>query len=250
MRALRLRIAYDGAAFVGWQVQPGQRSVQGDLQRAWQAVTGEVTTITASGRTDAGVHALGQVCGLTTASTLSCDAVRRALNANLAEDVRVLHVDAAPLDFDPVRHALRKTYRYLLQTGRVPHLFWRRYAWYVPGSLDVAAMQAAAVHLQGERDFASFQTSGSERLTTVRRVERVAVGEVAVAGVSQIQIEITSNGFLYNMARSMVGTLVLVGRGKAPPAWAADVVAAADRRVAGPTAPAHGLYLVNVEYDF
>ena len=250
MRFLRLRLAYDGGEFVGWQVRPGQRTVQDELQRAWQAVTGEHVSIAASGRTDSGVHALGQVCGVATASSLSCDALRRALNAHLPFDVRILHVDPAPQDFDPVRDALRKTYRYLLQTGRVPHLFWRHYAWYVPGALDVAAMRDAAARLEGEHDFASFQTSGSARLTTVRHVYRLVVREEQVAGYPQIQVEITANGFLYNMVRSIVGTLVLVGRGKAPPAWADQVLAAVDRRAAGPTAPGHGLYLVQVDYDF
>ncbi len=250
LRFLRIKLAYDGRDFVGWQVQPGQRSVQDDLQRAWRAVTGESTAIAASGRTDSGVHALGQVCGVATASTLACDALRRALNAQLAADVRVLNVDPAPAGFDPVRDALRKTYRYVLQSGRVPHLFWRHYAWYVPGALDVEAMRSAAKLLIGEHDFASFQTSGSARRTTVRHVQQLIVRDEQVGGYPQLHVEITANGFLYNMARSLVGTLVWVGRGKRQPAWVAEVLAATDRRRAGPTAPGYGLYLVHVEYDF
>jgi tRNA pseudouridine38-40 synthase len=179
---------------------------------------------------------------------LSCRELHRGLNAVLPLDIKVLEVvDVAP-GFRAINDAIRKTYRYELQTGDVPDLFIRNFAWYVPRRLDVPAMQAAARCLIGRHDFASFQTTGSDRLTTVRTVERLEVSDRWHAPYHYVTLEITADGFLYNMVRAITGTLVKVGQGKESVEWVSRVLAACDRRVAGPTAPPQGLYLWSVEY--
>jgi tRNA pseudouridine38-40 synthase len=257
MRTLKLTLAYDGTDFAGWQFQPGQRTVQQTLHDALSQITGEKISAVASGRTDAGVHALGQVVGFTTNSHLSPDVFLRALNAELPRDLVVLSAVEAPGGFDPIRHAVRKRYRYFLQDGPVADVFSRRYAWHVFRRLDVAAMQRAAESLVGRHDFTSFETGGSERVTTTRTVFELSVtlqptrsaALDCVGDGREIQVEVVADGFLYNMVRNIVGTLVEVGRGAREEVWPAAVLAACDRRAAGPTAPPHGLFLVKVEYE-
>lgn len=250
LRSLRLVVAYDGTAFAGWQIQPRDLTVQQLLQEAWQSVTGESIGIVASGRTDSGVHALGQVCSLASESALSCTALMRALNANLPADIRVLLVDEAPEGFHAIRAAIEKTYRYQIQFGPHPSVLLRRHHWYVRGQLDVPAMREGAAALIGEHDFASFQAVGAERKSTVRTVTKIHLMDRESDGYLQLWIEISANGFLYNMVRNIVGSLVLVGRHRKPPTWIAGVLAARDRRAAGPTAPARGLILLQVRYSF
>lgn len=248
MRTIKLIVAYDGTAYAGWQVQAGDRTVQEALEAALAKVTGEPIRVTASGRTDAGVHALGQVVGFRTASRLPPEVLRRALNAELPRDVAVLEAGEAAEGFHATRHARRKRYRYLIDNGPVRDVFCRRYCWHFPAPLDAAAMHRAAQCLVGRHDFSSFQTSGSPRKTSVRTIYEIAVrrGEGPTSG--RITIEVEADGFLYNMVRTIVGSLVGIGRGARPEAWLAQVLAAADRRVAGPTAPPQGLFLVEVEY--
>ncbi len=246
-RWLKLTVAYDGTNYAGWQFQPSEPTVQATLAEAWCSITGEQPTLTASGRTDAGVHALGQVVGLVTNSELPAERLLQGLNAKLPDDVMVRAVETAPDGFHATHDALKKLYRYQIHNSRVRPLFDRRYRWHVPHELDVASMQAAAVHLVGRHDFACFETTGSERSSTVRTLTKVEVGQGGAAG-EQIDIEVEGDGFLYNMVRGIVGTLVEVGRGAREPNWVAEVLAARDRRVAGPNAPAHGLVLVWVEY--
>jgi tRNA pseudouridine38-40 synthase len=258
MRFLKVTLAYDGTDFFGWQVQDQQRSVQQVLETAIQKVTGESLRVTAAGRTDAGVHALGQVAGFSTAAEIAPDAFCRALNANLPDDVLVLSVAEAPQGFHATRDAIRKRYRYMIQDDKPADLFNRRYAWQLRHRLDEQLMADAALALVGRHDFASFQGAGSPRKGTVRNVSELSVrrgsalsipGPVSGQGSDVIVIEIEADGFLYNMVRNIVGTLEAVGAKKQPPAWTADVLAATDRRVAGATAPPHGLFLVSVEYD-
>ena len=216
---------------------------------------GQATRTLASGRTDAGVHALGQVVGLRTESTLGLEVLRRALNANLPDDVAVLEAAEAPEGFHPIRDARWKRYRYVIHNGPIRDVFSRRYAWHLPAPLDAEAMQAAAACLLGTHDFASFQTAGAPRQSTVRTVSQAIVrcerddgaGQGGPAG-QRIAFEIQADGFLYNMVRTIVGTLVEVGRGARRPAWVAEVLQAVDRRRAGPTAPPEGLFLLCVEY--
>jgi tRNA pseudouridine38-40 synthase len=256
MRTLKLTLAYDGTDFAGWQFQPGQRTIQQTLQEAVERITSERTSVVASGRTDAGVHALGQVAAFETNSSLPAEVIQRALNAELPNDMVVLAAAEAPAGFDPIRHAHRKSYRYIVQDGPVADVFSRRYAWHVYRRLDADAMHRAAQALVGRLDFSSFETSGSERVSTIRTVHKLTVarqpqsraGE-SDSALGEIRFEITSDGFLYNMMRNIVGTLVEVGRGHREESWLAAVLAAQDRRAAGQTAPPQGLFLVSVEYE-
>lgn len=250
MRYLRLKVAYDGAAYAGWQIQPSDPTVQQLLQNAWREVTGESIAIVASGRTDSGVHALGQVCSAATESELPGDILLKALNANLPPDIRVLKIDDAPLGFHAIRDATGKTYRYQIQFGQLANVFLRNHYWHIRKGLDVGRMREAAGELVGEHDFAAFQAVGAERVSSVRIVHRIELIERQVDGFDELFIVISANGFLYNMVRIIAGSLVLVGRHKQPVGWLTTVLESRDRRTAGPTAPAHGLVLVQVDYAF
>jgi tRNA pseudouridine38-40 synthase len=249
-RSLRLKIAYDGTAYGGWQRQLNCVSIQGLLETAFRRITGERISITASGRTDAGVHALGQVASCATNSQLAPDALRRALNAYLPDDICVLEVREAPANFHAIREAIQKRYRYEIRTGQNRDVFARHYAWQIWHELDVERMCEAIPDLIGRHDFRSFQTSGSQRKTTVRTVLDLTLHAERTEFGQQITLEIEADGFLYNMVRNIVGTLVEVGRGKQPVAWVSEVLAARDRRRAGPTAPARGLTLLHVTYPW
>ena len=262
MRTIKLVLAYDGSAYAGWQFQPGQPTLQAALERTLEKITGETIRVVASGRTDAGVHALGQVVSFHTASRLPADVLARALNAELPRDMAALSASDAPPGFNARQGACRKRYRYVLHDGPLSNVFERGYAWHCHSRLDVPAMQRAARPLLGRHDFASFETSGSPRETTVRTVFALDVsrdvspddagggekGSEISDGGDRVRVEIEADGFLYNMVRSIVGTLVEVGRGAKPETFAGEAMAAADRRRAGPKAPAHGLFLLRVEY--
>lgn len=249
MRFLKLTLAYDGTAFAGWQVQPNERTVQETLEQGIQKVTGEQLRAVASGRTDAGVHAFGQVVSVSVGSALPTDVLCRALNANTPNDLVVLSVAEAPEGFHAIRDAIHKRYRYIIQDGPIPDVFSRAYAWHVPQTLDAEAMSQAAQSLVGTKDFKSFEAAGSERATSVRTVTDLQVVRSRDGDFGRITIEIAADGFLYNMVRNIVGTLVEVGRGKQPIQWPGEVLAAKDRKLAGATAPAQGLFLVNVDYE-
>ena len=245
MRTLKFTIAYDGTAYAGWQCQPDRISVQETLENAMARITGERNRTLASGRTDAGVHALGQVVAMRTESTLSVETMRRALNANLPDDIAVLDAVEAPDDFHAISHVRRKRYRYVIDDGPVRDVFTRHYAWhYDRGRLDAEAMRLASAALWGTHDFSSFESSGAPRATSVRTVFELLVERDG----DRITIEIEADGFLYNMVRAIVGTLVEVGRGRRSESWPGEVLAARDRAAAGPTAPPQGLFLVRVEY--
>jgi len=248
-RFLKLKLAYDGTAFAGWQIQPNARTVQEALEAAIAKITGEKSRAVASGRTDAGVHALGQIVSLSTDTSMEPDVLCRALNANTPFDMVVLDVCEAPEGFHAIRDATRKRYRYVIQDGPLPDVFARAYAWHLPQRLDEKAMRAAAQSLIGKHDFASFQASGSDRKTTVRTITDLTVQRRTENDFSKIVIEVAADGFLYNMVRNIVGTLVEVGRGNKPTDWPGEVLAAKDRKFAGMTAPPHGLVLVKVDYD-
>jgi tRNA pseudouridine38-40 synthase len=271
MRTLKLTIAYDGTAYAGWQLQPEKPTIQGTLENAIAKVTGRHVRILASGRTDAGVHALGQVVGFRTDTTLPPEVLLRAINANLPHDVAVIDAAEAAEGFHPIRDAVRKRYRYMIHDGPIRDVFCRHFAWhYVYGRLDADAMRRAAAALLGTHDFSSFETSGAKRKTSVRTVfdlvvERGAAGQGGTGGLGIrnwgfgtktdidcspfLTIEVEADGFLYNMVRAIVGTLVEVGRGSRPEGWPGEVLRAKDRRQAGPTAPPQGLCLVKVEYS-
>ena len=247
-RSVKLTIAYDGTAYAGWQVQSGRKTVQEVLETALATVTGEQLRVTASGRTDAGVHARGQVVSFHTQSRLAPEVLRRALNANLPRDVVVWQAADAPDGFDANRHAVRKRYRYVINDSPLRDVFARFYCWQYPFRLDAAAMDRAAHALRGKHDFASFQTQGSQRVTTVRTIYDIQVRRGQGTESDLVSVEVEADGFLYNMVRTIVGTLVEVGRAARSESWVAEVLQAADRRLAGRTAPPQGLFLMRVDY--
>lgn len=250
MRSFKLTISYDGTDFAGWQRQPTQRTVQGELELAWRSATQQSAAVIASGRTDAGVHALGQVASVTSDTKLTANRLWRALNSYLPDDVRVLEVLDAPLGFHALRDTIRKRYRYVVEDGAYPHVLRRRYAWHVRRALDVERMGQGGRALVGTHDFASFESTGSQRLTSVRTIFDVLVERRRSEWGEYVAVEVEADGFLYNMVRNITGTLVQVGQGRESPEWVADVLAARDRTKAGMAAPAQGLYLVSVEVDW
>jgi len=247
-RWLKLTVAYDGGGYAGWQFQPDKPTVQGAFEAAWRQITQETLRVTAAGRTDAGVHALGQVVGLATQTRLANADLVRALNAVLPGDVAVRQVDDAREGFHATRDAIGKRYRYQIHNARTPSVFDRHYAWHYPQPLDAAAMHTAGQHLVGRHDFSSFETAGSERPDSIRTIHELSVTRGAGALSDRVTLEVAGDGFLYNMVRTIVGTLVEVGDGSRPTEWPAAVLAARDRRQAGQTAPPHGLFLVSVTY--
>jgi tRNA pseudouridine38-40 synthase len=251
VRTLKLTVAYDGTAYAGWQVQVDRATVQGTIEAAVAQITGHKTRIMASGRTDAGVHALGQVVVFRSETRLAPEVLRRAFNGILPDDIAVLEVADVAEGFHPTRHVVRKRYRYVIHNGPVRDVFQRRYCWhYTCGRLDAEAMHRAAAALLGKHDFSSFETSGAEREHSVRTISDIRVERGSGEDGDRVTVEVEADGFLYNMVRTIVGTLVDVGRGFRPEAWLGEVLRAMDRRAAGKTAPPQGLFLVRVEYDF
>ena len=254
MRRLKLEIAYNGTRYNGWQRQVDAPSIQETLEKVLLKITGEKIAITGSGRTDAGVHALKQVAAFSTESTLTPEIFYRALNGFLPDDIRILTAQEVPLSFHPIRDAVSKRYRYLIDDQRPFCPITQNYCWVYRESLDVSTMQSAAEFLRGKHDFACFQTQGSPRNTTVRTIFDASVQRIPASPLlpTLLQIEVEADGFLYNMMRTIVGTLVLFGveerRGKADSSRMKEIIASGNRSLAGPTAPARGLYLINVTY--
>jgi len=245
MRNIKLTIAYDGTDFHGWQRQPALRTVQETLDEAIAKLTGARPNTNASGRTDAGVHALGQVVNFLTASRHPTEVFVRALNAMLPRDVRVLEAAEAPQAFHATLDARSKRYRYRIDNNQYASPFELRHAWHVFHQQDVDAMNRAARALIGRHDFRSFETDWPNRLSSVRTIFDVSV----VREDRLVIIEVEADGFLYNMVRTIAGTLSLVGAGKRPESWVGEVLRAQNRIEAGPTAPARGLFLLRVHYD-
>jgi tRNA pseudouridine38-40 synthase len=264
MRYLKLTIAYDGTDYCGWQVQKNRVSIQQRLEESWEKVTGESIRIVASGRTDGGVHAEGQVCSLATLSTFTPTVLLRALNAETPFDISVLEIEEAAAGFHAIRDAVAKTYRYQIQFGRIRDPLKRRYWWHVPRELDLSAIRQGASYLLGTHDFASFQSAGAERDSTIRTVSRLDVIEgdprtgqpdlgsrqpaSGLTALPFLHITITADGFLYKMVRNIVGSLVRVGEGREPPQWMEHILQQRNRQAAGMAAPPQGLFLQEVVY--
>lgn len=253
VRNVRLLLAYDGTDYVGWQRQSNGVSIQALVEDALAPIESGPIAVVGAGRTDAGVHALGQVASVRLSSSIAPSALERALNARLPAAVRVRGVAAAPVDFHARFSATSKLYRYRIRQAPAVGPFEYRYAWHVPQLIDTQAMGAAARGLLGRHDFASFQASGSDVETTERTILDVRVEAANATGDGDEQgrlvtIEVEADGFLRHMVRVIAGTLVEVGLGRRSSADIGAALAARDRRRAGPTAPARGLFLVRVRY--
>jgi tRNA pseudouridine38-40 synthase len=244
MRNIKCVIAYDGAGFMGWQIQDGVRTVQETVEQALRKILTHASRVIASGRTDTGVHAFAQVINFPTESTIPADALVRGLNSVLPGDVVVLSAEDVTLEFHARYMAKAKTYVYVMDTSPVRNPFMDRYALHVGRSLDCSAMQKAAGYLIGEHEFTSFQAAGSPVKSSLRLI---TLSEVTDKG-RKVFFCIKGGGFLRHMVRNIVGTLLLVGSGKIAPEDMQQIMALRDRSSAGPTAPPQGLYLMGVEY--
>ena len=243
MRVLRLLVAYDGTRFCGWQRQENGPTIQAAIEDALRPFT-DRPTLFGAGRTDSGVHALGQVASVQIGTDHSVDVIRRALNVTLDRDIRVLQVTDAPETFNARFDAIGKTYRYRIATSEVVSPFAHRFVWHQPQPLDVEAMQRATPDLLGRHDFSAFMSSGSDVLDAVRTLNRA---DLRVHG-DELVFEVHGDGFLRHMVRTIVGTLVEVGTGRRDPAFVRALIDSRDRSNAGDTAPAQGLTLVSVDY--
>jgi tRNA pseudouridine38-40 synthase len=244
LRNIKLVLSYDGTEFSGWQRQPDRRTVQQVLEEALGELTGVQPPTNASGRTDAGVHALGQVVHFLTASKHPAEVFVKALNAKLPADVRILSAEDVPQAFHCTLDAKSKRYRYVIDNSPIADPFLRRTAWHVFQPLDAGAMQRAGQALVGRHDFHSFETHWPNRTSSVRTIYDLTVTRAG----SLVTLEVEADGFLYNMVRSITGTLTLVGTGRRPEGWVAEALAAEDRAEAGPTAPPQGLFMLYVHY--
>jgi len=248
MRNIALRLAYDGTDFVGSQWQNTDRSVQGEVEGTWSRFAQEERRFIFAGRTDAGVHAQAQVANVRTETRHDPATIRRGVNALLPHDIAVLDVWEADYDFHARHSAVRREYRYLIANGPVLLPMLRNYVLHVEQPLDLAAMEAALAVLPGRHDFAAFTSVQAAKGPTVRTCHHAGCHTLELFGQSLISIDLAANAFLHHMVRSIIGTLLLVGRGRMRPAQFEQVLAGRNRRQAGPTAAAHGLTLMNVEY--
>jgi tRNA pseudouridine38-40 synthase len=246
MSCFKITLAYDGTDFIGWQRQAAGVSIQGVVEEAARALDEGDVTVTGAGRTDAGVHALGQVASFSLSRDITPDTLVRALNARLPRDVRVLTAEPVAPTFHARFGARSKTYRYRLWNADVVLPFERRYTWHVVGALDVGAMAEGARLIEGRHDFAAFQVEGSAPLSTERTVLRSEVQRTL--GSPLIVYDIEGTGFLRHMVRSIAGTLVEIGRGRRGPEWMTEVIESRSRGAAGVTAPPDGLFLMAVRY--
>ena len=250
MRNLKLTLAYDGTDFCGWQVQPDDPSVQGKLASAIGRITGEKVLPQGSGRTDAGVHALAQIATFQTESVIPCSNFAVAMNDVLPPSIRVLEVGEVPHDFHPRKSAIAKTYRYRIYRQAVCPPFLARYVWHYPYPLDLTAMEQSALLIEGEHDFTSFAAVDPEKNTEGQQSSNVRkiFSSRWRQQDDEFVYEVRGSGFLHHMVRNLVGTFGLVGKGTLKPQDVVTILKARDRSAAGATAPACGLYLVNVEY--
>lgn len=246
MRNIKITIEYDGKNFPGWQSQPGKMSIQSEIQKAIFEVTGEEVDVIASGRTDAGVHALGQVANFHTNTNIEINKIPYALNSKLPKSIVIKDAVEVEERFHSRYNCKLKTYRYIVNNSEFPSALERYREFYMPYNLDYAAMEKAIKYFEGEHDFKGFKSSGgSEKKTTVRTLTNCNIRKYG----TRIYIELTGNGFLYNMVRIIAGTIVDVGLGKINANDIPEILKSGDRTKAGKTLPPHGLYLVSVNYD-
>ena len=244
MRNIKLTIEYDGKDFDGWQKQPNKLNIQGEIERAIEELTGEKVELIASGRTDAGVHALGQVANFKTSSNFPTEKFPIAINSKLKKSIRIKEAEEVDERFHSRYNCKKKTYRYIINNSKQGTAIYRSLEYFMPVKLDVEAMKKAIKYFEGEHDFKAFKASGTSSKSSVRKIYKTKITEQN----ERIIVELTGNGFLYNMVRIIVGTLVDVGMGKIKPEEVEDIINSGDRKRAGKTLPAHALYLVQVKY--
>lgn len=245
MRNIKLTIEYDGKDFNGWQRQPNKLNIQGTIEQAIKIVTGEDVDLMASGRTDAGVHAFGQVANFKTNSNIPIEKIPLAINSQLKSSIIIKSAEEVDERFHSRYNAKHKTYRYIINNSKTGTALYRNLQYCFPIKLDVEKMKEASKFFEGEHDFKAFKSSGTSAKNSVRTIYKAVVKEEG----ENIIIELTGNGFLYNMVRIISGTLLDVGLGKINPSEIPDIINSKDRQRAGKTLPAHGLYLVEVLYD-
>ena len=245
MKRIRLTVAYDGTNYNGWQVQPNGITIEGVLNRALAELTGEPVTVIGASRTDSGVHSLGNVAVFDTETRIPPDKISYALNQRLPDDIVVQHSCEVPPDFHPRRCASRKTYEYKILNRTFPMPLRRFDTYFYHRRLNVADMQEAAWLLVGEHDFKSFCSIHTQAKSTVRTMYSLTVEKQG----DLIVIRVTGSGFLYNMVRILAGTLLQAGSGERKPGEMTQILNAADRSAAGPTAPACGLTMIGIEFE-
>ncbi len=255
MRYFRLLIEYDGTSYQGWQTQKSGTTIQDVLSKTISGITDEQAILTSASRTDAGVHALGQVAVFGTDSRLQAETLQRALNAKLPKDIRIREIEERDSEFHPRYHAIKKSYFYFIEVTQKQSVFLHRYVWRVPVSLDLACMNKAAASLLGTHDFSAFRGSGCGAKTTVRTIHSITISRydyidfmAARMEGDFIKIRIEANAFLRHMVRNIVGTLAEVGKGRISAEEVMHILTSCNRKMAGPTAPAKGLFLEKVFY--
>lgn len=245
MRNIKLTIEYDGKPYNGWQKQPNKPNIQGEIERAIYNITKEEVDLIGSGRTDAGVHALGQVANFKTNSNIPIEKLALAINSQLKNSIIIKKAEEVDERFHSRYNAKHKTYRYIINNSPCGTAIYRNLEYCFPIKLDVAKMQEAAKYFEGEHDFKAFKSSGTSAKNSVRTIYNASVKQEG----EKIIIELTGNGFLYNMVRIISGTLLDVGLQKIKPEEIKNIIEEKDRQKAGKTLPAHGLYLVEVKYN-
>lgn len=245
MRNIKLTIEYDGKCYNGWQKQPNKLNIQGEIERAIYNITKEEVDLIGSGRTDAGVHALRQVANFKTNSQISIEKLPLAINSQLKNSIVIKEAEEVNERFHSRYNAKRKTYRYIINNSKCGTAIYRNLEYSYPFKLDAEKMKQASKYFEGEHDFKAFKSSGTSSKNSVRTIYKAIVKQEG----EKIIIELTGNGFLYNMVRIISGTLLDVGLGKIQPEEIPEMIESKDRQRAGKTLPAHGLYLVEVKYD-
>jgi len=244
MRNIKLTIEYDGRDFNGWQKQPDKLNIQGEIERAISMVTGEQIEIFGSGRTDAGVHALGQVANFKTNSNIPINKFAYAINSKLKKSIRIKKAEEVSEKFHSRYNCKEKTYRYIINNSEQGSAIYRDLEYHISNKLNIEQMKEAAKYFEGEHDFKGFKASGTSNKSSIRTIYKANVKKEQ----EKITIELTGNGFLYNMVRIISGTLVDVGWGKIKPEQISEIIESKNRENAGKTLPPYGLYLVNVKY--
>ena len=244
MRNIKLTIEYDGKDFNGWQKQPDKLNIQGTIEQAIESIVGHSVDLTASGRTDAGVHALGQVANFKTNSEIPIEKIAIAINSRMKKSIIIKNAEEVEERFHSRLNCKKKTYRYVINNSKQGTAIYRNLEYHISNDLDIEKMKQAAKYFEGEHDFKAFKASGTSSKNSVRTIYNAKIYKEN----ERIYIELTGSGFLYNMVRIISGTLVEVGIGKLKPEQIQDIIESKKRENAGKTLPPYGLYLVNVEY--